>query len=157
MRRLLILSSAILAVAACTKTETPAVDTGTTAMAPEAAPAPAAISEADVVGTWTGTSNAVGGDTTVFKWTQVCGAGKCKGTQEGSKVTINSSYTLAGDSAVGTSEPFSDPKMMKGAKMIDTWVVHIMGANATGTGAMKLASKPDSVVMAYRFTGSKKM
>jgi hypothetical protein len=99
----------------------------------------------------------MGSDSVMSKWTQVCGAGKCKGTQEGSKVTINSTYTLAGDSAVGKSEPFSDPAMAKGAKMIDTWVVHFSGTNATGTGAMKLAAKPDSTVMAYHFTGSKKM
>ena len=45
--------------------------------------------------------------------------------------------------------------MMKGARLIDSWVVHFSGDNATGTGAMKLASKPDSVVMRYSFTGSR--
>lgn len=45
---------------------------------------------------------------------------------------------------------------MKGTKVTDHWVVHFTSAdNASGTGAFHLASKPDSVVMAYKFTGTK--
>jgi hypothetical protein len=44
---------------------------------------------------------------------------------------------------------------IKGGKIIDTWIVHFNGESASGTGAMKLAAKPDSVVMAYKFTGSR--
>ena len=155
MRRTLKLIPVVIAVMACAKTETPPADTAA-AMAPEPAPmAPAAVTEADVAGTWTGTSKAEGGDTTTIKWTQVCAAGSCKGTTEGSKVVANATYTLAGDSAVGTTTPYSNPPMAKGAKIIDTWVVHFNGDNATGTGAMKLASKPDSVVMRYSFTGTR--
>lgn len=156
MRRTLNLIPVVLTVMACAKTETPPADT--TAMAPAEAPAaPAmapAVTEADVAGTWTGTSKPVGSDSIVAKWTQVCAAGSCKGTTEGSKVTVQSTYTLAGDSAVGVSSPYADP-MAKGARVIDTWVVHFNGDNATGTGAMKLASKPDSVIMRYSFTGSR--
>jgi hypothetical protein len=155
MRRTLNLIPVVFFVIACAKTETPPPDT-TAAMAPPPAPAaPVAVTEADVAGTWTGTSKPEGGDTTVIKWTQVCAAGTCKGTTEGSKLTVNSKYTLAGDSAVGTSEPYSEPMMAKGAKFVDNWVVHFNGDNVTGTGAMKLASKPDSVVMRYSFTGSR--
>jgi hypothetical protein len=112
------------------------------------------ITDADVAGTWKGTNMPVGSDSVIGHWTQVCGAGSCKGTTEGSKVTVNSTYTLAGDSAVGMSTPYDDPGMKK--KVIDTWIVHFNGDNATGTGAMKLASKPDSVLMRYSFTGSRK-
>jgi hypothetical protein len=154
MRRTLKLIPVVFALMACAKKETPPADTAA-AMAPEPAPmAPAAVTDADVAGTWTGTSKGEGGDTTTIKWTQVCGAGSCKGTTEGSKVTVNSTYTLAGDSAVGMSTPYDDPGMKK--KVIDTWIVHFNGDNATGTGAMKLASKPDSVLMRYNFTGSRK-
>jgi len=153
MRRTLSLIPVVIALIACAKTETPPADT-TAAMAPEPAPmAPVAVTEADVAGTWTGTSKPEGTDTMTIKWTQVCSAGKCKGTTEGSKVTVNSTYTLAGDSAVGASEPYTDPQMK--ARVVDTWIVHFNGDNATGTGAMKLASKPDSVVMRYSFTGSR--
>ncbi len=156
MRRTLKLIPVVIAVMACAKTETPPADT-TAAMAPEPAPAaPVAVADADVAGTWTGTSKAEGGDTTTIKWTQVCGAGACKGTTEGSKAVANSTYTLAGDSAVGVSTPYSNPPMAKGAKIVDHWTVHFNGDNATGTGSMTLASKPDSVVMRYSFTGSKK-
>jgi hypothetical protein len=94
-------------------------------------------------------------DSVVSHWTQKCAAGKCEGTNTEDKgTTVHSTYVLAGDSAVGTSAPFVN-KAMKGAKIIDTWTVHFSGTNASGTGAMKLASKPDSVVLAYKFTGSK--
>ena len=156
MRRTLKLIPVVIAVMACAKTETPPADTAA-AMAPEPAPmAPVAVAEADVAGTWTGTSKAEGSDSMVSKWTQVCAAGSCKGTSEGSKVTANASYTLAGDSAVGTTTPYYNPPIANGAKIIDTWVVHFNGDSATGTGAMKLASKPDSVVMRYSFTGTRK-
>jgi hypothetical protein len=39
--------------------------------------------------------------------------------------------------------------------VIDTWVARIQGDNVTGTGVMKLASNPDSVVSRYRFAGSR--
>ena len=156
MRRVLILLSvAAVAIACAKKEEAPPADTTTAAMAPAPAPAaPAAVTEADVAGTWKGTSSPMGSDSVVSHWTQVCGAGKCTGTTTGSKTTIHSTYTLAGDSAVGVSAPFSEP-MAKGAKVIDTWVVHVSGDNGTGTGAEKLASKPDSIVVAYKFTGTK--
>jgi hypothetical protein len=155
MRRALILVSiAAVAVACAKKEEAPAADTGA-AMAPAPAPAAApALTDADVSGTWKGTSTPMGSDSVISKWTQVCGAGTCKGTIEGGKVVYIATYTLVADSMIGVSKPFADPGL-KGAKVIDNWVAHFSGANTTGTGAEKLASKPDSVVMAYKFTGSK--
>ncbi len=153
MRRMSMLLPIVVAVVACAKTETPPADTAMSdaAMAPAVAPN---MTEADVAGTWTGTSTPIGSDSVIAKWTQVCGAGSCKGTSEGSNVTILSSYTLTGDSSVGVSQPYSEPSV-KGGQVIDTWVARVNGDNATGTGAMKLASKPDSVVMRYRFAGSR--
>ncbi len=157
MRRLAKLIPFVAALVACSKSETPAADT-TAAMAPEPAAAvmPVAVTDADVSGTWTGTSTAVGSDSVMSHWTQVCASGSCKGTSTESKVTVASTYTLAGDSAVGVSKPFDGSGPMKGKKLIDHWTVHFNGANATGTGMMSLASKPDSAVMNYTFTGSKK-
>ena len=160
MRRTLILLSVVAVAVACAKKEeAPAADTGA-AMAP-AAPAPAApvaVTDADLSGTWTGTSSPMTSDSVLSHWTQKCGAGKCTGTStESPKMTVHSTYTLAGDSAVGKTEAYSDPSMkeLKGAKIIDMWVAHFNGDNATGTGAFHLASKPDSVVMTYKFTGTK--
>ncbi len=156
MRRMLNLIPVLVAVVACAKTETPPADT-TAAMAPapEAAPAMApALTEADVAGTWKGTSKPVGSDSVISKWTSVCAAGSCKGTSEGSKVTVQWAYTIAADSSVGVSQPYSAPDV-KGGKVIDTWVARVKGDNVTGTGSMTLASKPDSVVARYSFTGSR--
>ncbi len=147
----------VVAIGACAKTESPPADTaqGGAVMAPEPAPEMAqAVTEANVAGTWTGTSMPVGSDSVISKWTQVCAAGSCKGTSEGSPLTVKSTYTLAGDSAIGVTESYSEPSL-KGGKVIDRWVSRVSGDNVTGTGEMKLASKPDSVVMRYRFSGSR--
>ncbi len=157
MRRTWMLFPILAGAVACAKTETPPADTamGDAAMAqPTPAMAPA-MTEADMVGTWTGTTMPMGSDSVVGKWTSVCGAGSCKGTNEGSSQTIEYAYTIAADSAVGISKPYSDPAV-KGGKVIDRWVVRVKGDDGTGTGAMTLASKPDSVAMRYRFVGSRK-
>jgi hypothetical protein len=152
MRRVLSLIPVLLAIAACAKKETPPADTA--AAAADVTPAaPVAVAESDVAGTWKGTSNPIGSDSVVARWTQVCAAGSCRGTTEGRTLVVESTYTLSGDSAVGVSKPYMDPEMK--ARVIDTWTVHFSGDNATGTGAMKLASKPDSVVMRYQFAGSR--
>ena len=84
----------------------------------------------------------------------VCGAGKCTGTIEGMKETYTATYTLSGDSMIAVSPPFSDPAV-KGGKVIDSWVGHFSGTNVMGTGEEKLASKPDSVVVRYRWSGTR--
>ena len=157
MRRLAKLIPLVAVLLACTKSETPATDTAA-AMAPAPAPAvaPVVVSDADVSGTWTGTSNAAGSDSVMSHWTQVCASGSCKGTSKETKGTIASTYTIAGDSSVGVSKPFDGEGPMKGKRLIDHWTAHINGVNATGSGMTTLASKPDSVVLRYTFTGSKK-
>ena len=150
------LLSVAVAASACSKAETPPADTAQSAAAvtAETPPTVVALTEADVAGTWKGTSMPLTSDSVLGKWTQVCANGSCKGTREGSKVVVNSTYTIAGDSTVGVSTPYAEPDM-KGMKLIDTWVVHLKGDSVTGTGAGKLASKPDSVVTRYRFVGAR--
>ena len=141
MRRMWMLLPVVVAIVACKKTETPAADTaGATAAAVAPAPTPVAavaVTETGIAGTWKGTSTPMGSDSVVAKWTQVCAAGTCKGTTEGSRVTVVATYTLAGDSAVGVSKPYADPTR-KGTKVIDTWIVHFSGDQATGTGGRSL-------------------
>jgi hypothetical protein len=146
MRRALFLIPLLIA---CAKSDTAQTDSA--AMAPAMA---AALTDADVAGTWTGTSMPAGSDSVVAHWTQVCGGGTCRGTSQESKDTVVSSYTLSGDSAVGVSQPYTDPAI-PGVKVIDNWVVRIQGTMASGTGSMALASKPDSVVFRYRFEGTR--
>ena len=154
MRRVAMLLTVLVASTACSKAETPPADTAAAVVAETPAPIVVALTEADVAGTWKGISMPVGSDSVVANWTQVCANGSCKGTREGSNIVLNSTYTLAGDSSVGVSAPYSDPTF-KGGKLIDTWVAHIRGDSVTGTGAGKLASKPDSVVAPYRFSGAR--
>lgn len=154
MRRTsMLLPLVVVALVACKKTETPPADTA--AVLPEPVPAAAvALTEADIAGTWKGTISPMGSDSVVGHWTQVCAAGTCKGTSEGDPAVANATYTISGDSTIGVTKPYGN-KVSKGAKIVDTWVSHLKGDTVTGTGAMKLASKPDSVVMAYHFTGTR--
>lgn len=146
MRRALML---IPFVIGCAKTETAKVDSAT--MAP---PVAAALTEADVAGTWKGTAMMAGTDSVFAHWTQICAAGTCKGTTEGAKDTVVATYMLMADSAMGTSQPYTNPAI-KGGKVIDSWTLHLKDGKVSGTGMLSLASKPDSVLMRYRFEGSR--
>jgi hypothetical protein len=140
-----------LLVIGCAKSETPKSDSS--AMAP--APAAAALTDADVAGTWTGTAKMAGTDSVFAHWTQTCSAGTCRGTsQEDMKDTIPSTYTIMGDSAMGQTQPISPPGM-KGGQVVDHWTVHITSGKVNGTGYYTLASKADSVVMRYTFEGAR--
>ena len=131
---------------ACAKAETP----------PPAPPAgPVALTDADLAGTWTGTAMPMGSDSVIMRFTQICGAGMCKGVMEGAKDTLPATYTLSADSAYGQSTaPYADP-MNKGQMVVDHWVFRMVGGKATGTGMVTLASKPDSTVLRYHFEGSR--
>jgi hypothetical protein len=145
MRRYLLI---VPFLAACAGADTPPADSA-------AAAAPAALTDADVSGTWTGTLMAEGSDSVVAHWTQVCAAGTCRGTsQESPGDTTVASYTIAGDSVMGTSQPFAH-KQMGGAMVVDQWVARPTGNQAAGTGMLTLAAKPDSVLMRYRLTGTR--
>ena len=118
------------------------------------AAAPAALTEADLAGTWTGTAMMEGTDSVFAHWTQVCANGTCRGTStESPKDTVVATYVIAADSSAGTSGPVAQPGI-KGM-VIDHWVVRVSGNQATGTGRFTLADKPDSVVMRYHFSGTK--
>ena len=153
MRSALNLIPILVAFAACGRNDNPPVDAANidTAMTPAMA---TAITENDVAGTWKGNSTPEGSDSVIARWTTVCAAGTCKGTNEGSDLTIQWAYTLAGDSSVGVGQPYAPPEF-KGAKVVDTWVARVRGDSVIGTGRMALAAKPDSVVTRYRFAGTR--
>jgi hypothetical protein len=119
-----------------------------------AAAGPTAMTEADVAGTWMGTSMPAGSDSVVARWTQVCANGACTGTIEGTTDTLRSTYTLSGDSCMGRSAPYVNTAV-GGVKAIDSWTVHLRDGKAVGTGTIVLADKPDSVLMQYHFEGSR--
>ena len=146
MRRFLL---AVPFILACAGSETPPADSAA------AATTPAALTDADISGTWTGTAMAEWTDSIISHWTQVCGAGTCRGTSQESPVdTAIATYVLEADSARGTTQPFAD-KNLGGTMVIDNWVARISGNQVTGTGRFTLASKPDSVLGRYRFVGTK--
>lgn len=120
----------------------------------DASAAPMALTDAAVAGTWMGEGMAMGSDSVIVRWTQVCGNGSCLGTIEGGTDTARSTYTLMGDSMVGTSAPYADA-MAGGAMVVDSWVVHPKGDSVTGTGVLRLADMPDSVLMRYNVRGSR--
>lgn len=143
MRKLLI---ALPFLIACGGSETPPAD--------EPAAAMAMLTEADVAGTWQGTATMEGTDSVFMHWTQTCGSGSCTATAQESPDTMRFTYTIAGDSSVGASAPMADPSM-GGTMITDTWIARVANGMVTGTGMIRLADRPDSVVMRYRFSGSR--
>jgi hypothetical protein len=144
MRYLLLL---LPLLAACAKAEKAQPETA-------AAAGPMALTDADVAGTWTGTSMPMGSDSVLAHWTQVCGSGTCKGTVEGMTDTVPATYTLMADSVMGQSAAYTDPAV-PGVRVMDMWTLHLQNGKVVGTGTLRLADNPDSVVMRYRFEGSR--
>jgi hypothetical protein len=146
MRRYLLVLPFLIA---CGGAETPPADSA-------AAAAPAALTEADVAGSWSGTFH-IEGDTAAVSahWSDVCGAGTCRlTTQENPKDTVTSTYVIEGDSIRYSMAARPDP-MFGGATVTDAGVARISGGQITGNGTIRLADKPDSVMARYRFTGTK--
>lgn len=119
------------------------------------AAAPAALTEADVAGNWSGNLMAEGSDSVVATWTEVCGGGTCRLVVSTSpKDTVVGSYAIAGDSVTYTVAAHPDPTL-GGAMITESGSGRISAGQITGSGKAMLASKPDSVVIRYRFTGTK--
>ena len=113
---------------ACAKSDTPPADSA-------AAAAPAALTEADIAGTWTGTFTPEGQDTVRVPWTDVCGAGTCRLVAANApNDTVVSTYTIQGDSVVGVSSAYADTSLVKGAMVVDHWVARPSAGQVSGTG-----------------------
>jgi len=138
-----------LSLVACAKSEKPAADTAAMTAGP------AAMTEADVAGTWTGELKLAGTDSVVAHWTQVCGGGNCTGTSQEAPDTTRATYTIEADSSHGVSAPYVSAAM-GGARVVDHWIARASGGSVTGTGWTVLADKPDSVLMRTTFTGTRK-
>ena len=135
---------------ACAKADTPPADS--------AAAAPAALTDADVAGNWSGTIK-VEGDTAAVSghWMDMCGAGTCRlTTAENPKDTVSVTYVLEADSIRYNAAEHPDPAA-GGAMVLDAGVARISGTTISGAGMVRLAAKPDSVVYRYTFTGTKGM
>lgn len=147
MRRAILLLPLLVA---CAQTDTAESDSA--AMAPAA---PAALTEADVAGTWTGVATLAGTDSVIAHWTQVCANGTCRGTsQEAPNDTIVSTYTIMADSSVGQTSAYTDPAF-PGVQIVDHWTARIAGDSVMGSGRFVLASNPDSVLARYNIRGTR--
>lgn len=146
MRRYLLVLPLLIA---CAKAETPPADS--------AAMAPTALTDADFAGNWSGTLMAEGSDSVIAHWSDVCGQGTCRvTTTENPKDTVTFTYVVEGDSARYSAAAHPDP-MAGGAMVTEAGVSRVSGNQITGSGIVRLANKPDSVVLRYRFTGTKGM
>ena len=159
MRKTFLLIGAALFVA-CAKKEAGITDSSAAAAAASApAPAaPAALTAADLVGTWSGQSMAQGSDSVLARWTCVQPAtgneSKCVDAAAPKDTTVYT-YTISGDSVMFTSASYTPPAPPKSPKLIDHVVGRKAGDKWMGTAVTTLASKPDSVVMRTRWEATK--
>lgn len=162
MRRTTLLLAALTAsVTACARGDkagpdtTAAVDTATASAA--AAPAPSPLTAAAIAGEWAGTSYADPGDSVVGRWhirsetdtTAVL-------TFDETKQTVRYRTTIAGDSLVSTSEPYTPPGAPAGApKMTFHAIGRLQGDTLRGVTHIMPAAKPDSVVATHRWVATR--
>ena len=144
-----------VAIVACSKAETPATDTA--AAAPPPPPPPAALTPADLRGTWNGTSKREG-DTTTTTWTVVSttdSTGKIVfGTSKDSVGTVSK---FDADSVIVTSAaPYIDPNLPKGApKVTFRSVGRLKDGKLVGSASIMPATKPDSVMARVNWEATK--
>jgi hypothetical protein len=131
---------------ACGGSETPPVDS--------AAAAPAALTDADFAGNWSATLMPEGSDSVLTTATYSCSAGSCRFVAANApNDTIPFTYTISGDSAMYSAASYKDAQ--SGAMVTNSGVSRVSGNNASGSGMVRLADKPDSVVARYRFTATR--
>lgn len=136
---------ALLVVVACAKEEAPAVDSAATAAMQ---PAPAALTPADLAGTWNGTTKAEGTDSVVNRFTAMRTTDSTGAIiLEGSKDTVAYTMRYDADSMIATSVAYTDPSMPKGSPPVTFRSVgRLKDGKLVGTSTLMLASKPDSVL-----------
>ena len=153
MRRSLAVAAAVLALAACSKPETPAADSP--AAAPPVAAAPANLSNADVDGTWDAVGMPMDRDTVVVRFTMNStdtGAGTSIVFASGDKVQ-NTTRQIDGDSVVSTSGAFKS-QVRRGVRVASTrMVLRKQGDQLVGHIHAKYANGDTA---SYRITATKK-
>lgn len=142
MRKLFILA---VVVAACSKQEAPPADT--TPAAPPPPPTPAALTPADLAGTWNGTGKREGSDSTDAFTFMSTSDSTGKITFAGNKESTSFTTKFDADSAISTSAAYKDPTMPKNApQVMFRSVARLKEGKLVGVATIVLASKPDSVL-----------
>jgi len=145
--RLALLSSTILAVAACAKKEEPKKDT-VAAMTPAPAPAPApTISLADVAGKWQFASVPMAGkDTSPTKYVLTATPDSSGWTLTfPDKQVVPVQTSVSGDSVILTSAEFKSQRR-KNAKVSTVTTLRLVDGKLSGISTAHYAAGPDSVV-----------
>lgn len=151
MRTLVLLAVALVA---CSKAETPAVDSA--AMTPAMAPAPAALTAADVDGSWNGVTMGETSDSITSRWkTAKIDDNTSSLMVEGRKDAVKFTRVFDADSMISTSEPYANPADAKAPKLMFRSVARMKDGKLVGTSINMLADKPDSVVSRGRFEATK--
>jgi hypothetical protein len=137
---------AALVVAACAKEEAPATDSAATAAPPPAAPA--ALTGADLVGTWNGIAKAEGTDSVVNRFTAVRSTDSTGMLiSEGQKDSVAYTVRYDADSMIATSAAYTDAGLPKGTpQVMFRSIGRLKDGKLVGTSSLMLASKPDSVI-----------
>ena len=144
MRRLLF---AVPFLIACGGAETPPADS--------VAAAPAALTEADVAGTWTGTLKPEGSDSVLGNFTvMISGGSFTLIAASAPNDTIRGTYTISGDSSMYSAPAHADATF-GGAMVTDAGTTRVSGNTFTARGSVRLAAKPDSVLLNYVATATK--
>ena len=155
--RVALLSSTILAVAACAKKEEPAKDTAAAMTPAPAAPAPApTLALADVAGKWQFTSTPTSGkDTSVTKWVLTATADTTGWTMTNpDKVTTPLQVSVAGDSVILVSPQFASQRR-KGVKVNTETTLHLRDGKLSGMTNAHYATKGADSTLMLRAEGTR--
>ena len=147
MKRAMLVAALVLA---CAPKEQPA---DTSAMAAS----PAALTAADLAGTWNGQTMAEGSDSVLMTWTVVSPTGMdSKGVITGTTDTVSYTHTFDADSFVATSAPYTDATLPGKPQVVSRAVGRLIApGKIAGTSTTALASKPDSILARDRWEATK--
>lgn len=137
----------------CAKTDTQATDTA--GAATDVAAGPAALSAADVAGTWNNRAVALSGDTTAIASVLVA-----TGDTTGWTLTFPGRPPIAtrvrfdADSAMTESGPYESVRR-KGIQVVISGVYRLKNGTLEGTSVARYATKGADSVTSYRVTGTR--
>jgi hypothetical protein len=126
------------------------------AMAP---PPPAALTAADIAGSWDGRTMPVGSDSVLSSWVAMSTSDSTGVTvTAGTTDTVPHTVMFSGDSMVVMSAPHRDaaPPSGTGQMVVFRAVGRMQDGRLTGTTAIMLAEKPDSVVFSGRWDATRR-
>ena len=151
MRRMFLLAAAALA---CAQPDTAASDSAAAA----AAAAPAALTAADLGGTWNGVSMVANSDSVTDRWTAMDGAAENQVktiSQSSPSDTVTWTRVLDADSMVVTSAPFTPSMPTNSPQVIVRAVGRLVDGKLVGTATTMLAAQPDSVINRGRWEATR--